>query len=65
MVPGCSVPSEASVVGEFARVAKPVVGLALSVDRSLKVAERAEWELGECLVLLLAFDSYFELMEYY
>ena len=60
LVPGCSVPSAASVVVGFARIAKPVVGLALSAGRSLRVAVRVEWGSEVCLVLLLAFDSYFE-----
>ena len=42
LVPGCSVPSATSVVGEFVRVAKPVVGLAMVVGRSLRVAVRVE-----------------------
>ena len=65
LVPGCSATSAASVVGEFARVAKPVVGLALSVGRSLRVAERVEWGLGECLALLPAFGNCFESRERY
>ena len=57
VVSGCSVPSAASVVGEFVRVGKPMVGLEVVVGRSLKVVMNVEWELEECLALRPASDS--------
>ncbi len=51
VLPGCSFPSAASVVGEFVSVLKPIVGLVEVVGRSLRDVLHVVWELGVCLVL--------------
>ncbi len=64
LVPGCSIPSAASVVVEFVFVPKPIVGLVGVVGRSLKIVMCVGWGLEEFLSLQTAFGSSLERREY-
>ena len=60
VVPGRLFPSAASVVAEFVKTGKPIVGLVVVVGRSLGVQAHAVLELEACLALRPAFGSLLE-----
>ncbi len=65
VVPGCSFPSAASVVGEFASESKPIVGLVGVVGRSLRIVMHVGWGFEVSLELQTAFGNSPERREYY